>query len=135
MLFLGPSVSAEYDFQALKQPVLKYLREGALVQAIANSQCMNQKAEKPSVLVDIIDDISNSLGPEDIPQFEKLLASDYLAGVLKAYEAKVSAIVDTEIKDTGSSVEVCDELKEMAALTLAESLLAWKSVERDYGYK
>ena len=126
-------VMADYDFEKLKQPILKYLGDGALVMAIMQSQCGTET--EATLINDMANDVVEHLAPHHRPSIDNLLASQYWVDVNNHYRMRVMSFIEEGSKNTDEIGTVCEKLDEMAAATLADAVTRWLEAANQYGMR
>ena len=135
-LFLFSSTAfAEYDFKQLKQPIVRYLSDGYLVTVIEHTECSMSNSSSNQVIEDVILDIKKSLHPDDISMLDNLLNSEYWNDIQLQINNKVDSYLTSEVQKTNDQDEVCNDLRSIAATTMAKSIVDWSSLKAAYGYQ
>lgn len=132
-LLWSSQTMAEYNFEKLKQPILNYLSDGALVMAITESQCSEE--QDSTLMNDMVSDVVENLAPYDRSSLDSLLASQYWVDVQNYYRMQVTNLIKEGANNTDDIGPVCEKLDDMASASLAGAVIQWLEVTNQYGMR
>ena len=132
-LLWSSQVMAGYDFEKLKQPILEYLSDGALVTVIMQSQCGTET--EVTLINDMVNDVVEYLAPNDRGSMDNLLVSQYWIDVHNHYRVQVMNLIEEGSKNTDAIGPVCEKLDKMASATMAGAVVQWLEAANQYGIR